>query len=74
MSDEVRGLRKTEYSSRSADNHQRDFLMPTLPVLILNSGSSSIKFSLYEAGAGERRKLYEGAVDGIGTDQGKFWI
>ena len=24
--------------------------------------------------AGERRKLYEGAVDGIGTDQGKFWI
>ena len=67
-------MRKTEYFSQSADNHQRDFLMPTLPVLILNSGSSSIKFSLYEAGAGERRKLYEGAVDGIGTDQGKFWI
>jgi acetate kinase len=40
----------------------------------LNSGSSSIKFSVYEAGNGERRKLHEGAVDGIGTDQGKFWI
>ena len=54
--------------------------MASLPVLVLNSGSSSIKFSIYEAGSGEasgdnkRRRLYEGAVDGIATDQGKFWI
>jgi acetate kinase len=48
--------------------------MPPLPILVLNSGSSSIKFSVYEAANGERRKLHEGAVDGIGTDQGKFWI
>jgi acetate kinase len=48
--------------------------MPSLPVLVLNSGSSSIKFSVYEAGNGQRTKLHEGAVDGIGTDQGKFWI
>jgi len=48
--------------------------MSSLPVLVLNSGSSSIKFSLYEAGNGERTRLFEGAVDGIGTDQGKFWI
>jgi acetate kinase len=48
--------------------------MPSLPVLVLNSGSSSIKFSVYEAENGERRKLHEGAVDGIGTDQGSFWI
>jgi acetate kinase len=48
--------------------------MPSVPVLVLNSGSSSIKFSVYEAGDVERRKLHEGAVDGIGTDQGKFWI
>jgi acetate kinase len=48
--------------------------MPSLPVLVLNSGSSSIKFSVYEAGNGERTKLHEGAVDGIGTDLGKFWI
>jgi len=47
---------------------------PSLPVLVLNSGSSSIKFSVYEAANGERRRLYEGAVDGIGTDLGKFWI
>jgi len=48
--------------------------MALLPVLVLNSGSSSIKFSVYEAGNGERHRLYEGAVDGIATDQGKFWI
>ena len=48
--------------------------MSSLPVLVLNSGSSSIKFSVYVAGDGERRKLHEGAVDGIGTDLGKFWI
>ncbi len=50
--------------------------MPGLPVLVLNSGSSSIKFSMYEAGETKRRKLVEGAVDGIGGghDAGKFWI
>jgi acetate kinase len=48
--------------------------MASLPVLVLNSGSSSIKFSIYEAGDGQRSKLIEGAVDGIGTDLGKFWI
>src|SRR5579863_8575457 len=48
--------------------------MPILPILVLNSGSSSINFSLYETSGDQRRKLHEGAVDGIGTDQGKFWI
>jgi acetate kinase len=48
--------------------------MSSLPVLVLNSGSSSIKFSIYEAGNSACRRLYEGAVDGIGTEQGKFWI
>jgi acetate kinase len=48
--------------------------MSSLPILVLNSGSSSIKFSVYEAGDGQRTRLFEGAVDGIGTDLGKFWI
>ncbi|MGD0479284.1 MAG: acetate/propionate family kinase [Terracidiphilus sp.] len=48
--------------------------MSSLPVLVLNSGSSSIKFSIYEAGNGQRTRLFDGAVDGIGTDLGKFWI
>jgi acetate kinase len=48
--------------------------MQSLPVLVLNSGSSSITFSVSEAGNGERTRLFDGAVDGIGTDLGKFWI
>ncbi len=48
--------------------------MASLPVLVLNSGSSSIKFAVYEASGEERRKLFEGAVDGIGTDLGQFHI
>jgi acetate kinase len=48
--------------------------MQPFPVLVLNSGSSSIKFAVYEAGDSERARLIEGAVDGIGTDQGKFWM
>jgi acetate kinase len=48
--------------------------MSSLPILVLNSGSSSIKFSVCEAGDGTRTKLFEGAVDGIGTDLGKLWI
>ena len=48
--------------------------MSSLPVLVLNSGSSSIKFAMYEAGDGQRTRIFEGAVDGIGTDNGKFWI
>jgi acetate kinase len=48
--------------------------MLSLPVLVLNSGSSSIKFSVYEACDGQRTRLFEGAVDGIGTDLGSFWI
>jgi len=48
--------------------------MPSLPILVLNSGSSSIKFSFYEAREDGRKRLFEGAVEGIGTDQGKFWI
>jgi len=54
--------------------------MATMPVLVLNSGSSSIKFSVYEAGRTERQKVLEGAVEGIGEVggaahvAGKFWI
>jgi acetate kinase len=48
--------------------------MSSLPVLVLNSGSSSIKFSLYEAASTARSQLFEGAVDGIGSDLGTFWI
>jgi acetate kinase len=48
--------------------------MASLPILVLNSGSSSIKFSIYEAGESRRDKILDGAVDGIGTERGTFWI
>lgn len=48
--------------------------MSSFAVLVLNSGSSSIKFGIYETVADQRTKLIEGAVDGIGTDLGEFWI
>jgi acetate kinase len=48
--------------------------MSSLPILVLNSGSSSIKFAMYEAADGQRTKIFEGAVVGIATDNGKFWI
>jgi acetate kinase len=35
-------------------------------VLVMNSGSSSIKFSVFEAGVGRPQSLFEGAVSGIG--------
>src|ERR1700730_3299123 len=35
-------------------------------ILVINSGSSSIKFSLFDSGMGEPRSLFEGEVTGIG--------
>jgi acetate kinase len=42
-------------------------------VLCLNSGSSSLKFATFRMAEGET-KLAEGAIEGIGTDNGRFWI
>jgi acetate kinase len=35
-------------------------------ILVINSGSSSIKFSLFDSGNGDPRSLFEGEVTGIG--------
>src|SRR5271170_5941698 len=48
--------------------------MSELPILVLNSGSSSIKFSVFRATADKKTALFEGAVDGIGTANGSFHI
>lgn len=45
--------------------------MAALPILVLNGGSSSIKFSLHDAGAG-LALLYEGEISGIGTPEARF--
>ena len=42
-------------------------------VLVLNAGSSSVKFALFSAGQSPRRHL-SGVVDGIGRDQSRFQV
>lgn len=41
-------------------------------ILVLNCGSSSIKFSLFASGEGEPRSLFEGEVSGIGMAKAGF--
>jgi acetate kinase len=41
-------------------------------ILVINSGSSSIKFSLFDAGEGAPRSLFEGEVTGIGGKKSGF--
>jgi acetate kinase len=43
-----------------------------LHILVINSGSSSIKFSVFEAGTGEPASLFEGEVSGIGGGKAEF--
>jgi acetate kinase len=43
-----------------------------LRILVINSGSSSIKFSLFDSGTGEPRSLFEGEVTGIGGAKAGF--
>jgi len=41
-------------------------------ILVINSGSSSIKFSLFAEDAGELRSMYEGELSGIGEAAAKL--
>ncbi len=43
-------------------------------ILALNSGSSSLKFGLFSGTSGEVRPLCSGAIEGIGSGGGNFWI
>lgn len=43
-------------------------------VLCLNSGSSSLKFALYEMGEGKEEELAVGAVEEIGSANALLWI
>jgi acetate kinase len=44
------------------------------PILCLNSGSSSLKFALYQLGEKHEALLAEGAVERIGLEGGHLWI
>jgi acetate kinase len=43
-----------------------------LHLLVINSGSSSIKFSIFDAAASKTQSLFEGEVSGIGSDHATF--
>ena len=42
------------------------------PILVINSGSSSLKFGLYVQHDGEEQAVLDGLADGIGRDSGKM--
>src|SRR5580700_6639928 len=46
--------------------------MPDEPVLVINSGSSSLKFGLYIQRDDEEQAVLDGLADGIGRDSGKL--
>lgn len=43
-------------------------------ILTLNGGSSSLKFAMYEMGGSGETLVAAGAAEGIGTEQGRFWL
>ena len=43
-------------------------------ILVLNSGSSSLKFALYGPGAADEDLLLQGSADGIGRDSGSLQL
>ena len=52
-------------------DESESFVMPHLPILVLNGGSSSIKFSVYDVGD-SLTLLYDGEASGIGTPKARF--
>src|SRR5580700_9938468 len=42
------------------------------PILVINSGSSSLKFGLYVQRNGEEQAVLDGLADGIGRGSGKL--
>src|ERR1700684_381864 len=44
------------------------------PILVLNSGSSSLKFGIYRPGAMDEEPLLTGIAEGIGRDNGSLHI
>lgn len=41
-------------------------------ILVINSGSSSVKFALFDLAADEPRRVWQGALERIGFDAGRF--
>jgi acetate kinase len=52
----------------------KDLARNSRPILALNSGSSSLKFGIYQPGPTDEQPLWTGAADGIGRDNGSLHI
>jgi acetate kinase len=48
--------------------------VPDESILVINTGSSSLKFGVYESAGGEVKLSLEGLADGIGHDGGKLTL
>ncbi|GAC1360929.1 MAG: acetate/propionate family kinase [Acidobacteriaceae bacterium] len=48
--------------------------MPDKAILVINTGSSSLKFGLYVERGGEEQLLLDGSADGIGRTGGSFTV
>jgi acetate kinase len=48
--------------------------MPALPVLVLNSGSSSLKFGVFAENQGGASPVYSGAAEGIRSKEGRLRV
>ena len=46
----------------------------TQPILVINSGSSSLKFGLFEPAGTDVRAVAGGLADGVGSDRGKITL
>ena len=71
-------LNKTPRDHRGKSPHRIDGVktnsMSTSAILVLNSGSSSLKFGVYSAATGDPRPAYRGEIEGIGGGEGKIWL
>lgn len=43
-------------------------------ILTLNGGSSSLKFAVYRLCGSQEQALLTGAAEGVGAEQGRFWL
>ena len=48
--------------------------MPDSPILVINTGSSSLKFGLYTQAGNDEQLLLDGLADGLGQPSGKLTI
>lgn len=57
-----------------AESTERGLAEKDGPILVLNSGSSSLKFGIYQRGASDEEPLLTGSAEGVGRNSGALHI